>query len=136
MLLGLHSFPEAVENYLLCFPASRDCLPSLACGCFLLQSQQYWICLTLLPLSQIPLTIARKGSLMFELFILAYFLIIVDLQNCVSFRYTTQWFRVYIFQIIFHYWLLQNIEGSSLWYRVNPCCLFILCSFNLLIPYS
>ena len=35
------------------------------------------------------------------------------------------WLYVYIlFQVIFHYRLLQDIEYSSLCYRVSPCFLF------------
>ena len=35
---------------------------------------------------------------------------------------------VYIlFQILFHYSLLQGIEYSSLCYTEGPCCLLILC---------
>ena len=35
---------------------------------------------------------------------------------------------VYIlFQILFHYRLLQDFEYSSLCYTVGPCCLSILC---------
>ena len=58
----------------------------------------------------------------------------VDLQYCVSFRCTAKWFRhiwkkfMYIFCIIFHYRFLQDIEYSSLFYAVNPCCLSILCT--------
>ena len=81
---------------------------------------------------------------------------IVDLQCCVSFWYIAKWFRyiyiyiyiythtcmyVYIciwiyiyiyiyvlFQILFHYRLLQDIEYSSLCYIVGPCCLSLLCT--------
>ena len=65
----------------------------------------------------------------------------VDLQ-CVSFRCTAKWFSyrymylsvcIYIhisisilFQILFHYSLLQDIEYSSLCYTVSPYCLSIL----------
>ena len=35
-----------------------------------------------------------------------------------------------IFQIIFHYRLLQDIEYSSLWYLVGPCFFFNLFIFN------
>ena len=38
---------------------------------------------------------------------------VVDVQYCVSFRWTAEW---YIFPILFHYRLLQDIEYSSL------CC--------------
>ena len=31
-----------------------------------------------------------------------------------------------LFQILFHYRLLQDIENSSLSYTVGPCCLSIL----------
>ena len=53
---------------------------------------------------------------------------IIDLQYCVSFRCTAKRFSyVYnLFQILFHYRLLQDIEYSSLCYTVNPYCLPIL----------
>ena len=50
------------------------------------------------------------------------------------FRWTVKWFTIYIhilFQILFHYALLQDIEYSSLCYTVGPCC-----SVHLLISYS
>ena len=31
-----------------------------------------------------------------------------------------------LFQILFHYSLLQDIESSSLCYTVGPCCLSVL----------
>ena len=42
-----------------------------------------------------------------------------------------------VFQIVFHYRLLQDIDYTSLCYTVNPRCLSILCynSLYLLIPY-
>ena len=66
---------------------------------------------------------------------------IVDLQCCVGFRYTAKWFSfiyiyiyIYIFryiyilfQILFPYRLLQNIEYSYLCYTVGPCWLSISC---------
>ena len=56
---------------------------------------------------------------------------IVDLQCCIGFRCTAQWFSytyiyIYFFQILFPYRLLQNIEYSSLCYTVGPCWLSIL----------
>ena len=33
---------------------------------------------------------------------------------------------LFLFQILFHYRLLQDIEYSSLCYTVNSCCLSIL----------
>ena len=61
---------------------------------------------------------------------------IVDLQCCVSFRcmyskvivkYTHKYIFPYIlFQILFPYRLLQNIEYSSLCYTVGPGWLYIL----------
>ena len=59
---------------------------------------------------------------------------IVDLQRCVSFRCTAQWFSfiyiyVYIyilFQILFLYRLLQNIVYSFWCCTVGPCWLPIL----------
>ena len=41
--------------------------------------------------------------------------------------------NVYIFQIIFHYRLLQDIECNSMCYTANPCCLSILCRVSCLI---
>ena len=64
-------------------------------------------------------------------FLLNYFFnwIIVDLQCCVSFRYTAKWFSytyIYLFfQILFHYKLLQNTGYRSLCYTVGPCQLAI-----------
>ena len=76
-----------------------------------------------------PAPWAELGS--FISFFLSFFIYwsIVDLQYCVGFRCTAKWFSyIYIFfQIIFHYKLLQDIEYSSLYYTVNPCCLSILC---------
>ena len=55
---------------------------------------------------------------------------IVDLQHCVSFRCTANWFcytYVYIlFHILFRDGLSQDIEYSSLCGTVGPCCLSIL----------
>ena len=55
---------------------------------------------------------------------------VVNLQCYVSFRCTAKWFSytyTYIlFQILFHYRLLQDIEYRSLCYIVGPCCLSIL----------
>ena len=55
----------------------------------------------------------------------------VDLQCCVSFRGTANWFSytytcIYSFQILFPYRSLQSIEQSSLCYTVGPCGLPIL----------
>ena len=44
---------------------------------------------------------------------------------CVSFKYTAKWFS-YIFFILFHYRLLQDIEYSSMCYIVGPFCLSVL----------
>ena len=58
--------------------------------------------------------------------IFLFFLSIVDLQYCVSFRCTAKWFSSaypFFFQILFHYRVLQDIEYSSLFCTVNPCCL-------------
>ena len=52
---------------------------------------------------------------------------IVDLRHCVSFRCTAKWFSYTLFQIIFHYRLLQGIEYNSLCCIVCPHCLSILC---------
>ena len=63
---------------------------------------------------------------------------IVDLQWCVSFKHTskvTQFYiciytfthsvihtYIYFFQILFYYWLLWDIQHSSMCYTVGPCC--------------
>ena len=75
---------------------------------------------------------------------------IADLQCCVSFKGTAKWFHYtctyifIIFQILFPYRLLQNIEYSSLCYTVGPCWLFtlyiVVCVFqsqapNLSLPF-
>ena len=49
---------------------------------------------------------------------------VVDLQCCVSFRYTQSYSDI-LFQIFFHYILLQDIKYSSLCYAVDPCWLYI-----------
>ena len=75
-------------------------------------------------------TEVRKVKLMQE----AKFLFnwsIVDLQCCVNFCCTANWFSytyIYILvHILFHYGLSQDIEYSSLCCTVGPCCLSILC---------
>ena len=71
---------------------------------------------------------------------------IVDLECCVSSRYTAKWFSytytcIYSFQIIFPFRLLQNIEQNSLCYTVDHCWLSILniatctCQFQTLSDY-
>ena len=55
------------------------------------------------------------------------------------FRKWLSYTYIYIFHILFHYGLSQDIEYSSLCYRVGPCCwsiLYILVSWQLLIPNS
>ena len=50
---------------------------------------------------------------------------IVDLKCCVSFRCTEKWFsyiyKSILFQILFHYKLLQYTEYISLCHTVGPC---------------
>ena len=48
---------------------------------------------------------------------------IVHLQCCISFRYTAKWFTYgyILFQILFHYSLLQDIECSSLCHSRSYC---------------
>ena len=57
---------------------------------------------------------------------------VVNLQCCASIRYTAKPFifihisTYFLFQILFHYRLSQDIEYSSLCYTGGPCCLSIL----------
>ena len=59
---------------------------------------------------------------------------LVNLPCCVSFKYTGKWFSYthihsypyMLFQIIFHYILLQAIKYSFLCYTVGPCYLSVL----------
>lgn len=64
-----------------------------------------------------------------------FFWSIIDLQFCVSFRYTAKWFsyiHIYILlQILLHYRLLQGTEYSSLYYMVNPYCLSMVACYLL-----
>ena len=59
-----------------------------------------------------------------------YFIEVVDLQCCINLCCIAKWFSytyIYIFfHILFHYNLSQDIEDSSLCYRVGPCCLCTL----------
>ena len=60
---------------------------------------------------------------------------IVNFQCCVSFSWIAKWFSyiyifyicvwIHLFQILFPYRLLQNIECSSLCYKVGPCWISI-----------
>ena len=54
---------------------------------------------------------------------IVFFDFLKNLQYCVSFRYTAQWFRYIFFSDSFPFWLFQYIEYSSLCCTVNPCCL-------------
>ena len=75
---------------------------------------------------------SRNSRIVFFQFVSMFF--IVNLQSCVRFKYAAEWFSytyIYtcvLFQILFHYWLLQDTEYSSLCYTVGPCCLPILYS--------
>ena len=66
----------------------------------------------------------------FVLFFNLFYWRIVDLQCSVSFCCLAKWFSytyTYIlFHILFHDGLSQDIEYSSLCYKVGPCCLSIL----------
>ena len=69
-------------------------------------------------------------SMLLFFFLLNYFFnwIIVDLQCCVSFRYTAKWFSytyIYLFFQTLYYKLLQNTGYRSLCYTVEPCWLAI-----------
>ena len=56
---------------------------------------------------------------------------IFDLQCCVSFSIVihSKVIQLYIFQILFHFRLLQDIERSSMCHTVGPCWLSILFIF-------
>ena len=62
----------------------------------------------------------NSSSSLFYLFIfvLNFYLTIVDLQYCVNSGIQLQ--------ILFHYRLLQDTEYISQCYTVNPCCLFYI----------
>ena len=68
--------------------------------------------------------------LTFLCFLKMFYWSTVDLKYHVSFRYAAKWFiyiYIYIlFHILFRYRLLHDIECSSLFYTVGPCCLSIL----------
>ena len=56
---------------------------------------------------------------------------IADLQCCISFSCIAKWFHsiyFFLFQILFHYGLLQNTEYSSLCYMVGS--LLVICSIS------
>ena len=53
---------------------------------------------------------------------------IVDLQCCVNFWYTAQWFSYTIYMFFFHYGWSHDIEYSSLSYTVGHCCLSYYCT--------
>ena len=55
-----------------------------------------------------------------------FLLIEIDSQCYVSFKCTAQWLLYILFQILFHYRLLQNIEFGFLCYTIGLCWLFIL----------
>ena len=64
---------------------------------------------------------------------------IVNLQCCVSFRYTEKWFSYIdiLFQILFHYSLLHDIDYNSLCYTVpfsnRKFAVSLFCFINMLI---
>ena len=68
----------------------------------------------------------RKNRVMFFNLLFILYCSIVDLQCCVSFKYTTKWFSytypsIYafiVFQIIFPYRLLLNIEKNTLIFKL------------------
>ena len=82
----------------------------------------------ILPSNELHGWYQREKIFVFCFLILFFYWSVVDLQRCVSFRCTAKWFSyiytcIYIlFQILFPYRLLQNIEYSSLCYTVGPCC--------------
>ena len=68
---------------------------------------------------------------------------IIDLQYCISFRGIAKWLNytdvciyLYSFSLLFHDYLLWDIEYGSLCYTVNPVDHFIYGSVHLLIQYS
>ena len=79
-----------------------------------------------------------KGYVMYilpqsKIYFLNFYGNIVDLQYCIHFRYTVQWysyiclFTCIMYSILFHYRSLQDIDYISLCYTVGPCWLSVLC---------
>ena len=99
------------------------------CRHFYNSSLRYYLCVKLLNCSSWWLLISYSEV---SLFFLNWS--IVDLQCCVNFCCTPEWFSyIYIlFYILFHCDLLQDIEYSSLWYIVGKKSV-ILCAFRLII---
>ena len=90
---------------------------------------------TRVPFSQLTLMVSPvlnnslllEGGLLQRISKSFFFLLIeIDSQCYVSFKCTAQWLLYILFQILFHYRLLQNIEFGSLCYTIGPCWLFIL----------
>ena len=78
--------------------------------------------------TRFSLAVLSFFSFFFPLF-LPFFLIEVQLIYSIVLLSSIQQSDSYIyilFQIVFHYRLLQDIEYSSLCYTVNPCCLPLL----------
>ena len=82
-----------------------------------------------------------KLSLFADAMIFFFHWSIINLQCCVSFWCTANWFNYtyiqlymytyfFLFHILFHYSLLQDTEYSSLCYTVYTCCLSILCKIG------
>ena len=128
----------SVSTTLYCFICGLTSLTNVTC----LALNGIWVCHPIWFNSHsVPHEEAEKSCELIPFQIL-FFLnwCLVDLQCCVSFRYTAKRFsyarecthththththRVILFQIIFYYRLLQDFEYSSLCYTVGPSDFF------------
>ena len=77
------------------------------------------------------------GFVMYTLFYFVEVQLIYNVVLITAVQQSDLVVHTYIFlHILFHYGLSQDVEYSSLWYKVGPCCLmhFIYTSLHLLIP--
>ena len=93
-------------------PSSKTCVCVSVCEYFHKKKKKIYLHNEHTPIFYILVNVILKS----------FFIKIVNLQ---CFRCTEKWFSyiyIYLFQILFHYRLLQETECSSLCYIVGPCC--------------